>query len=75
MGVGSILIVNHVRIEEMQTLTNDELHIVKQCIEIILSKKTPMYPGVCTTFDLAQAQHVEQQLAILIRNHFGIDHY
>lgn len=56
----------------MQTLTNDELLLIKQCIKIIRSDKNPMYPGVRTTFDLAQAQHVEQQLALLIANHFGI---
>ena len=74
---GFILIVNHARIKGMRTLTNDELLIVKQCIKIIRSDKVPNYPGVRTTFDLSQAQHVEQQLAKLIADHFGIkyDYY
>lgn len=56
----------------MRTLTNDEQLLVKQCLKIIVSDKNPMYPGVRTTFDLGQAQHVEQELAKLIANHFGI---
>jgi hypothetical protein len=61
----------------MPTLTNDELLIVKQCIKIIRSDKVPNYPGVRTTFDFGQAQHVEQELAKLIADHFGIkyDYY
>lgn len=56
----------------MRQLTNDEMNIVKECIKIIVCKKDPMYPGVRTTFDLAQAQHVEQQIAIHVAKHFGI---
>ena len=56
----------------MRTLTSDEQLLVKQCLKIIVSDKNPMYPGVRTTFDLGQAQHVEQELAKLIANHFGI---
>jgi len=77
VGVGFIPIVSHVRIKGMHQLTNDELLIVKQCIKIIRSDKVPNYPGVRTTFDLGQAQHVEQELARLIAEHFGIkyDYY
>ena len=57
----------------MRQLTNDELNIVKECIKIIVSVKKPMYPCVRTTFDLAQAQHVEQQIAIHVAKHFGIE--
>ena len=59
----------------MRTLTSDELLIVKQCIKIIRSDKVPNYPGVRTTFDLSQAQHVEQQLARLIAEHFNIEYH
>jgi len=57
----------------MRQLTNDELNIVRECIKIIVSGKNPMDPGVRTTFDLAQAQHVEQQIAIHVAKHFGIE--
>jgi len=61
----------------MRAWTNDEQLIVKQCLKIIVSEKNPMYPGVRTTFDVGQAQHVEQEIAKLIANHFGIkyDYY
>ena len=71
---GYVHYVNHVKVNEMNNLTEQQILAVKQCIKLIVSDKSPMYPGVRTTFDLAQAQHVEQQLALLVAKYFGIEY-
>ena len=53
---GYVHYVNHVKVNEMSNLTEQQILAVKQCIKLIVSDKSPMYPGVRTTFDLAQAQ-------------------